>query len=362
MSGAGSDDEEKNHDPTAKRLEDARKKGEIARSADLNTAAGYAGLSLVAASIGAASLLKLANSGLVLFDQADSLAPLFFEGSATTLGGGMAGMILLAVAPWFLGPAVLALLSILLQRSLIVAPEKLLPKASRISPISNAKNKFGRAGLFEFAKSATKLAVYCVLLALYLIRRLPEILTVMHLSPAMAVARMMRMSLEFILVVVVISTFIGVIDYVWQVFEHLRKNRMSHKELKDEVKQSEGDPHMKNQRRQRGTAIAMKQVLADVPAADVVVVNPTHFAVALKWDRSGPGAPVCVAKGMDEIAARIRETAAEHGVPIHSDPPTARALYSSVEIGEEIRREHYKAVAAAIRFAEKMRARAGLRP
>ncbi len=361
MSEGASDEEEKSHDPTSKRLEDARKKGEVARSADLNAAAGYAGLSLVAAGFGAASLMKLANSGLVLFDQADSLAPRFFDGSATTLGGGLVGVVVLWVAPWFLGPAALVLLSILLQRSLIVAPEKLVPKLSRISPISNAKNKFGRAGLFEFAKSATKLVVYGFLLALFLIRRLPEILMVMHLSPAMAMARMMRLSFEFILVVVMISAFIGVIDYLWQFFEHLRKNRMSHKELTDEVKQSEGDPHMKNQRRQRGTAIAMNQMLVEVPTADVVVVNPTHFAVALKWDRSGPGAPTCVAKGVDEIAARIRETAAEHGVPIHSDPPTARALYASVEIGHEIRREHYKAVAAAIRFAEKMRARAGKR-
>jgi flagellar biosynthetic protein FlhB len=126
----------------------------------------------------------------------------------------------------------------------------------------------------------------------------------------------------------------------------------------DEQKESEGDPHFKGQRRQRGIGIAMNQMLADVAKADVVIVNPTHYAVALSWNRGSTRAPVCVAKGTDEIAARIREMAAEHAVPIRRDPPTARALYASVEIGEEIGREHFRAVAAAIRFAEGLRRKA----
>ncbi|MGB8814338.1 MAG: EscU/YscU/HrcU family type III secretion system export apparatus switch protein, partial [Paracoccaceae bacterium] len=121
---------------------------------------------------------------------------------------------------------------------------------------------------------------------------------------------------------------------------------------------SEGDPHAKAQRRQRGYDIATNKMLADVATADVIVVNPTHYAVALKWDRTAKRAPICVAKGVDEIAARIRERAAEAGVPIHRDPPTARALHASVELGQEIRPEHYRAVAAAVRFAEAMRRRA----
>ena len=130
---------------------------------------------------------------------------------------------------------------------------------------------------------------------------------------------------------------------------------MSRKELTDETKNSEGDPHMKQQRRQKGVSIAMNQMLADVPEADVIIVNPTHYAVALKWDRLSPGAPVCVAKGVDLVAARIRERATEAGVPIHSDPPTARALHATLEIGQQVPHDHYKAVAAAIRFADRIR-------
>ena len=133
---------------------------------------------------------------------------------------------------------------------------------------------------------------------------------------------------------------------------------MSRKELTDESKDAEGDPYMKQKRRQKGQEIASKQMIQDVPNADVVIVNPTHYAVALKWSRLPGDVPVCVAKGVDEIAARIREKAQESAVPIHSDPPTARALHAVVEIGQEIPPENYRAVAAAIRFADEIRRKA----
>lgn len=357
-----SSDEEKPHDPTPKKLSDARKKGEIARSADLNTAAGYIGFTLAAAALGSASLTQFGTGAMWMLQHADTIAPRLFDGSGTVVGGGLMRDVLASVVAWFAIPALAVLLTILAQGSFIVAPEKLEPKLSRLSPISNAKNKFGRAGLFEFAKSALKLSLYAVLLAIYVARSLPDILATMQFSPGMAFAQMMRAGFEFLLVVTVIAVCIGAGDYLWQYFEHIRKNRMSLQELKDEVKGAEGDPHIKQQRRQRGMQIASNRMLADVPEADVVIVNPTHYAVALKWDRNAPGAPVCVAKGVDEIAARIRERAAEAAVPLHSDPPTARALHATVEIGQEVPPEHYRAVAAAIRFAEAMRMRAGKRP
>jgi flagellar biosynthetic protein FlhB len=148
---------------------------------------------------------------------------------------------------------------------------------------------------------------------------------------------------------------VGVVDLVWQRLHHLSRNRMSRKELEDEMRESEGDPMLKGQRRQAGIAIAMNQAAAAVPKADVVIVNPTHFAVALAWDRGGGRAPVCVAKGVDEVALRIRTLAAEAGVPVRSDPPTARALHAAVDVGQEVPSAHFRAVAAAIRFADRIR-------
>ncbi|SIO49830.1 flagellar biosynthetic protein FlhB [Rhodovulum sp. ES.010] len=349
---------DKQHEPTQKKLDDARKKGEIASSNDLNTAAAYAGFALTAFGLGAASLTALGDLGAGLLARADKIAPMMLDGHGTAPVGNVMAHAGLAALPWLALPGLAALAAILAQRSLVVAPEKLMPKLSRISPLSNAKNKFGRGGLFEFAKSAVKLSLYTVLLGVYLSAHIEEMLGTMHLSPGMAAARMGRMAAEFMAVVVAIAGSIAAVDYFWQVLEHRRKNRMTHEELKDEVKQSEGDPHMKQQRRQRGMDIATNRMLTEVPDADVVIVNPTHYAVALKWDRATPGAPVCIAKGTDEIAARIREVAAASGVPMRRDPPTARALHATVEIGEEILPEHYRAVAAAIRFAEEMRSRA----
>jgi flagellar biosynthesis protein FlhB len=160
------------------------------------------------------------------------------------------------------------------------------------------------------------------------------------------------------MLVLLVAVTIGGADFLWQKFSHLKRNRMSRKDLMDEMKDSEGDPHVRAQRRQRAQEVANNRMLQDVATADVVVVNPTHYAVALKWKRGSRTAPICVAKGVDEVAARIRERAALAGVPVHSDPPTARAVYAGVKIGEQIRPEHYRAVAAAIRFAEAMRGRA----
>ena len=358
MSGENEDSAEKSHEPTQKKLDDARRKGEIPKSADLITAGAYGGFLLAGLAFGAASLSAIGGALALMLDRADSLSDLWFQDTGTPLAAGLIGALAVPFSAWFAIPALGAFLVIIAQRAVAVAPEKLQPKLNRISPLSNAKNKFGRAGLFEFAKSAFKLSVYSVILGLFLLYRLPEIVSTARMEPAMAVSVLARLSVVFLAIVLAISAAIGVVDFLFQHHEHLRKNRMSRKELMDETKQTEGDPHMKQQRRQRGYDIAMNKMLDDVPAADVIVVNPQHYAVALKWDRTSVGAPVCVAKGVDEIAARIRERANEAGVPIHRDPPTARALHASVEIGQKIRPEHYRPVAAAIRFAETMRAKA----
>ena len=304
----------------------------------------------------------MSGAGLAaMVAQADLLSRQIFAGSgAATLGPFVAEQSLAALV-WFAVPAVLALLAVIAQRGLVFAPSKLAPKLSRISPIETAKQKFGRNGLFEFLKSFAKLSIYSVILGVYLLVQLPRILGTLHLEPGLVAAEMVRLTVGLLLLVLIVSTFLGTIDWVWQSAEHVRKNRMSRKELMDELKQSEGDPAMKQQRRQKAMDIATNRMLADVPTADVIIVNPTHYAVALKWDRLSGRAPVCVAKGVNEIARRIREIAIEESVPIHSDPPTARALHAGVEIGSEITPENYRAVAAAIRFAERIRQKARAR-
>ncbi|WP_264211883.1 flagellar type III secretion system protein FlhB [Leisingera thetidis] len=357
MSGQD-DDSEKSFEPTEQKLRKAREKGEVAKSTDLSVAAAYLGLIIALYASGSGSVEGIGTALMAFLDQPDRLAPLFFEGSAAAPVGGFIGSAFRPVMPWFLVPFALVLLSIVGQRAMVFAPSKLEPKLSRISVISNAKNKFGRSGLFEFFKSFVKLLLYSVCLSVYLSYRLPEMIASAGTGPQSVVLMLAQLAMEFLFLALVIALSIGVVDAAFQHAEHRRKNMMSRKEIQDEIKDSEGDPHMKGQRRQRGQQIAMGQMLADVPKADVVIVNPTHYAVALQWSREKGAAPVCVAKGVDEIAAAIRRVASENAVPIHSDPPTARALHAAVEIGDEILEEHYAPVAAAIRFAEEMRKRA----
>ena len=350
------EDDDKQHDPSQKRLDDARARGEIPKSADLNTAASYAGLLVISLVAGAGLLEQFGKAAMVLLDQSDKLAPLLFAAAPAPVFG-LTKEFLLASGPIFFLPMAFVLASLIAQRAIHFAPEKLAFKISRISPLSLAKQKFGREGLFEFGKSFAKLFVVAVLLGLLLKLRAPQILATQAVAPAQSVALMLRLLVQLLFLVAIAITVFGGVDYMWQRAQHLRRNMMSRQEMMDEMKDAEGDPHVKQQRRQRGQDLATNQMLLDVASADVIVVNPTHYAVALKWTRKDRSAPICVAKGVDEIAARIREKAAEIGVPIHADPPTARAVYASVQIGQQILPEHYRAVAAAIRFAEAMRKR-----
>lgn len=349
---------EKPHEPTQRKLEKAREKGEVPRSADLSTAAAYGGLCLAGIALGPGALISLGGAMQVMIDQPARLAPLVFEGDARAIFGGLMLAVITAILPFFLVPAAAALGAVIAQQAFVVSGQKLQPKADRISILKNAKNKFGRNGLFEFFKSFIKLLIYSTVLFLFVSARLPEMANTLFLEPGIAAARLLRLCIDFLAIVFVIAACLGGVDFLWQRAEHLRRNRMTDKEIRDEMKESEGDPYIKQQRRMRAERIAKAQMMAEVPKADVVIVNPSHYAVALKWDRKPGTAPICIAKGVDEIAARIRELAAEHGVPLHSDPPTARRLHAEIDIGEQISPADYRAVAAAIRFADDMRRRA----
>lgn len=359
MSEAGEDSPgDKPYDPTQKRLEDARKKGEIPRASDLTTAASYIGFTLMLLFGGGASILSLALWMQGFLARADSFSRGLFGSGGDAFGQTLILHVVEFFAPWILAPAVFACLALWVQRAFLFTPSKLVPKLSRISPLSNAKQKYGRGGLFEFVKSAAKLAVYSAALVVLLTLRMPEVLSANLMSHKQGLQLLGQLLGQLASLICVIALCIGGLDLIWQRADHLRRNRMSRKELQDEQKQAEGDPDAKGKRRQRGQELALSQMIAQVRGADVVIVNPTHFAVVLKWERDAGAAPVCVAKGVDEIALRLRQEAEAQAVPVHHDPPTARALHATVELGQEVPPDQYRAVAAAIRFAEAMRQKA----
>ena len=369
MSGSEEGSGEKTHEATPRRLEKAREEGEFPRSQDAQSLAAYLGLGIVMVLAGQWAVLHLGTSLIPFLDRPSELAEhLLGQGQKPAIGTLLARL----AAPLMLvvgGPAVMILALLIVQRGIVVVPKRILPKLSRISPVANAGNKYGPRGLVEFAKSTVKLTALITILTLVMWAERTSLSQYVWID-ARATGMLLDQQFRLILTgVLVVATALAFFDMIWQRMDHLKRMRMTHEEMKEEGKQTEGDPHLRAQRRERGRQIATNRMLLAVPEADVVITNPLHYAVALKWDRpkggsgasgaeAGSTAPICIVKGVDEIAFAIRARATEAGVPLHPDPPTARSLHALVEIGDEIAPEHYRAVAAAILFAEKIRAKA----
>ncbi|NBZ87323.1 EscU/YscU/HrcU family type III secretion system export apparatus switch protein [Stagnihabitans tardus] len=350
-------DAEKSHEPSQRRLDEARRKGDVPRSMDLASAAVYGAAVLSVMVTGAWVVDRFGSSAMGLIEQSDRISLMMTHGARP-----MTKELLidfgLPLLPLFLIPMLAAILAIAAQRGFIFAPDKIAMKGDRINPLTALGQRFGREGIFNFLKGLFKLIAVCVIVAIMVPDHAQAVLATASQDAGQSSVLMMQIMMEFLILSFLVSLVFGGADYGWQWLQHRRRNMMTRQEAIEEHKDQEGDPHVKMQRRQKGREMAMSQMLAAVSGADVIVVNPTHYAVALKWKRGDRNAPVLLAKGVDEVAARIREKAIEAGVPIHRDPPTARAIYASVEVGDPIRPDQYKAVAAAIRFAETMRKRA----
>jgi len=342
---------EKEFEATEAKLQEARRKGDIPRSTEVTTFAVYLGFLCGLILFGGAFLLRLGDDLAGLLAAAAQIAPGAVI-AQTTKSAFTFLLVLIGV------PFSTVFLALVAQRGIVFSTDKLVPKLSRLSPIQNAKNKYGSSGLFEFLKSAFKMIIFAIALAIYLSTHRGAVMTSLWLEPAQISALIADHIVGLLAVAVVIATGIGLVDFMWQRAHFRKRMMMTRQDLKDDMKQTEGDPQVKQLRRQRAMEIAMNSMMVDAAEADVIVVNPTHYAIALKWDRESLKAPICVAKGVDEIAARIRQIANENAIPIKSDPPTARALHATVDIGDEIGKEHYQAVAAAIRFAEAIRQKA----
>ncbi|MEM7497698.1 MAG: EscU/YscU/HrcU family type III secretion system export apparatus switch protein [Pseudomonadota bacterium] len=355
MSGGDADGgQERSLPATERKLEEARRKGDLPRAPDAQAAIAYIGFALGLALAGrdgaeaaGSSLLRLLEAPGPLSARAFAGDPALWATLATDMG--------VAVAPLLLTPAALLIAYLVAMRGIVFAPDRVVPKLSRISPVENAGQKYGPHGLGEFVKSTVKLSLLLLVLAIVMLGMMDWIAGSVR-AEARLLPRLLEVPLRQILGGTLgVAILVGLADFFWQRHQHHQRQRMSPEEMKREMRETEGDPLLKAKRRQRAEEIATNRMLEKVPNAAVVITNPTHVAVALSWQRGGREAPVCVAKGVDEIAARIRERAEEAGVPLHSDPATARAVFAATPLGAEIDPAHYRAVAAAILFAESLR-------
>jgi flagellar biosynthetic protein FlhB len=356
MAEGEQNDSDRSEDPTQKRLDDALERGDVAKSQEVSTWFVIGGGALILAAFSGSMTGGLnttfrgivANAHQIPMDGRGliSLAAHIEREVLAAIGIPLALLVLAAVA------------GNMIQHRLVWSTESLKPKFSKISPLGGMKRLFSAQALVNFVKGLIKIAVVgAVMLALLWPQRhrldglvQTDILGTLMLTRSLA--------LEMVGAVVAILFLVAAADYLYQYREWFERQKMSVRELKDEFKQTEGDPMIKGKIRQLRQQRMRKRMMAAVPKASVIITNPTHFAVALQYEK-GMDAPVCVAKGVDLMALKIREVAGKHSIPIVENPPLARALYATIEIDDEIPKEHYKAVAEIIGYVMKLRRAAG---
>ncbi|OJZ17424.1 MAG: flagellar biosynthesis protein FlhB [Thiobacillus sp. 65-29] len=346
-------DQEKTESPSPQRLEKAREDGQVPQSRELSTfvllMAGGAALWVMAGHLGQ-TMSGIMRGGLqfepaIARDPAHVMAQLsrqFFEAA-------------LALSPFFLLLLIAIFAAPLLLRGWLFSPKALAPKFSRLDPLAGMKRILSHQGLVELLKAIAKAGLLGAV-AVWIIRsNFDAILGLGSEAPASAIRHMGDLIGKVFLLISGAMIFIVLLDVPYQLWSHYNKLKMSKEELRKEAKESEGDPYIKARIRAQQREMARRRMMAEIPTADVVVTNPTHYAVALRYEEGKAGAPRVVAKGADAVAQRIRELAAEHHVPLLEAPPLARALFRHTEIGDEIPATLYAAVAEVLAYVFQLR-------
>ena len=357
-SGAGYlgsyDKSQKTEEPTQKRLDDARKKGQVASSREVNTwcmiLAGTVLMMLAPLSMGDFTSL------LARFLSRPHEIPI---GSAHVmrLGADTVGEVLIVVAPLLSLLFVAALAGGLIQNGPLASVDKITPKLENLSLIKGLGRLFSLRSLMEFVKGILKMTIVGTVAFTMIAPEIDRIAAASAMQPTPILHLLWALALRMMGGVCAVIAVIPAFDFLYQKFEFMKSMRMSKQEIKDEMRQAEGDPMIKARLRQLRLERARKRMMAAVPEADVVIANPTHFAVALKYDTAVMDAPRLTAKGVDNIALRIREVAETHGVPVIENPPLARALHGGVEIDQEIPQAYYRAVAEVIGYVWRLKGR-----
>jgi flagellar biosynthetic protein FlhB len=347
------DASQKTEDATPHKLSEARAKGQVLTSQEVSHLAVMMSGALIAGVFGPFMAAKIFNASGGLLENfhaihldAANIGNVFFDLLfQLALGIGPAIFVIMALG-------VLAKLSV---SGFVFSSDSLIPKLERISPIKGFTRLVSVKSLVEFAKGLVKLSIVGCIVGMVAVPALDRVELLMQMDIAKTADEARLLITQMFVVAIFVMSIIAGLDYLYQRYEFLKQMKMSVQEVKDEVKQSDGDPLVKGRLRQIRADRARARMMAAVPTADVVVTNPTHFAIALKYVSESMSAPKVVAKGVDEVAFRIRDVATENNIPIIENPPLARALFATADIDDEIPAEHYKAVAEIISFVFKLK-------
>ena len=351
---ADDDDGEKTEDATLKRLEDARQKGDIPKSQEVNTWFSLIGITLLIALFADGAALSLSELLVGFLANAEAI-PMDGGHIAAMMEDVGGGVLYILMVP-LLTLIVFAVSGNLAQNPPSFSAEQMKPKLSKISPASGAKRLFSSTALVNFTLGLIKLTVVSTLMFFIVWPQRDKLDPIVMSDISVLLPITKGLVLQLLVGVISVLTVIAAADFMYQRMKWLKKLRMTFQQVKDEHKQMEGDPVVKGKLRQLRQERGRNRMMANVPDASVVITNPTHFAIALKYDQ-GMGAPICVAKGADTIAFKIRELAKENDIPIVENPPLARSLFATVEIDDEIDEEHYKAVAQVIGYVMSIKGR-----
>jgi flagellar biosynthetic protein FlhB len=349
------DPSQKTEEPTDKKRADALKKGQVAKSQEVGhwfMMLGIAGFLLILIGHMGSEMTRSLSAFIASPDQI-SISTGALQNLLSQVVSGLA----YAVLPVLLLLVLVAAVGTLVQHPLIFTTEKLKPQLSKISPIAGAKRLFSSRSVMEFVKGIFKLIIVAFVAFSLVWPNLDALPQLMSIDPIGVLSFVRDQSIIMVAGVMAVMTVIAAVDFVYQKWKTNQEMRMSRKDIKDEQKESEGDPIIKQRIRALRQERARRRMMAAVPDADVIIANPTHFAVALKYDIDTMAAPACVAKGIDAVALRIRELGEASGVPVIENPPLARALYASVELDEPVPVEHYRAVAEVISYVMQLKKR-----
>jgi flagellar biosynthetic protein FlhB len=346
---------EKSELPTPKKRQEARNRGQVAKSQDLSAAIDLLGATIILALLGVFAV-RACKSVLRkgLGDDAYGLA-------VGDLGQMMRDALLtpaISVAPVLALMLVVAGLTQVVQVGLHVTGYPVTPKLDRLNPINGFKNLFGLQNLVKTGMGVAKMIVVGIVAWLYVASVMPRIATLPQLAASHGMLAMGRMVLELAIWLLAVLLALGLLDFMYQRWQMTRNLRMTKQEVEDEHRNMDGDPELKARRFRMMRDIIGQQIGRDVPTADVIVTNPTHYAVAIRYDEKTMAAPVVVAKGVDTLALRIRQVALLSKVPIVERPPLARALYASAKPGQAIKPEFYQAVAELLAYVYRLDATA----
>ena len=351
------DQSQKTEEPTQRKLDDGRQKGQVASSKEVSNFL----------LIGSATLTLAIALPAIMQDLAGAMSHyLRHAGDPSLAGPALGGGLLRAIAmlamalviPLAVSTAA-AITAPALQNAILWSPENFQPKLDRISPIAGFKRLFSLKSVVEFLKGLVKITLMAAVGTAVVWPSRERLVAAGHLEVAASMTFLWETALWVIATIAACLTLVAALDYAYQRFEFMKQMRMSRRDVQDEHKQSDGDPMIKQRLRQLRMEKARQRMMAEVPTSTVIVTNPTHFAVALRYESGVTAAPKVVAKGVDEVALRIRAVAREHDVPIVENPPLARALHRSVELGSMIPPEHYQAVAEIIGYVLRLRQPAG---